>query len=219
MTDQEDAVKLIKEAYDLKEQGNALFSLAKTESGEKASKLFYLAKAKYTKIRLYVDGLEPPNHVEFDLKSGSSTNSKVSKEQIEQIRKIRYQGDLNSCICSYRMAQHLTDTSKKRQELERAKFFADRAATPPPIKKPTEDNKLKEVVDVDRRKAVFWRGRLRAMVGDIDGADQDLRASLIAYANNSDSELLAVTVELKRLSILLDKHKLKERNLYANWLS
>jgi hypothetical protein len=214
-----EVLSMVSRAGELKLAGNGYFALAKglEKDGNKvdACDRYYRAKANYTKIRLYTDAHDMPYANQANL----SHKQPISADLLFKIRQIRYQGDLNSAISSYQMARLSSDSIVIRKELQRALDFANRAATPP--NQPTdfiEKAQVQPVVgkDVDRTKGLFWRGRLKRILGDIDGAEVDLQVCL-AKVKGTDSEP-PVLKEIQNLQSRKANHTQKEKAIFGGWL-
>jgi hypothetical protein len=251
----EEAAALVKTACELKEAGNALFSkflqAGPNADSDTSSKLLKQALAKYTKIRLYTDALDPPNDFALppstedsgahkaevidatdakdakvagvkseddgmrDALAGAKEGRFVEVGLMRKVRAVRLHGDLNSAICCFHLAR-LAKPGHNGKMLDKALFFAERASSVAPARMAVNRATGQYVAaeQPDRRKAVFWRGRILCRSGDTENAQRDLDQSLVDFAPGTP-EHRAVLDERKILGGKVKEQERKERALFA----
>jgi hypothetical protein len=149
----------------------------------------------------------------------------ATAEDQKQARLLRYQADSNAAKASQQIAGIVKrypnlDPKIAKQQLERALGFADDAAKPrcPPSlssETPPDDG-------VVRNDGVFVRGKIRNMLGDLDGAKADLERVLKAYSDAGGSAEAVkkkgqVLKEMVTLRENFHKHAARERAIYGGW--
>jgi hypothetical protein len=76
--------------------GNAFFK----------AKDYYQAKAKYTKIPLYLNHLDLPEVAEMGMMQGVSSGAKPTSEQLAKVKELRNVCYQNSAICCYQLKDY-----------------------------------------------------------------------------------------------------------------
>jgi len=143
MTTPEEIGQYLKTGLDLKEEGNALFKAGQVEK----------ALAKYTKIFLWVNGLNPGANI-TGMMEDQSRVPKPTEDQQVQIKELRVTANLNCATCYLKMGKP-----------DKALDFCGKA--------------LEQ--DADNKKAVWRRGQAYLAMNDVDNAQKDLEASKVAF--------------------------------------